>query len=224
MRCRQQSQHEAFDALSIAPDATSLTEVPGERPTMHPLSALRRTSVSLLTAGVLVAVAASPAHAQDATATQQISGGSLAFISGTPGDVTFPAISLDGTDRTNPAAQAFTVSDARGSEAGWSISATSTTFTSGSDTLPTDATTITSFSGLACDGGSSCTPASNAITPPYALPAAAVAPVATKMFNAQAGSGMGNQVFNANWQLSIPAATPAGTYTSTWTFTLGTTP
>ncbi|MBJ7519951.1 MAG: WxL domain-containing protein [Solirubrobacteraceae bacterium] len=191
---------------------------------MSLLPALRHTAVLLLTAGVAVLMTAAPAHAQTATATQQISGGSLAFIGGTPGDVTFPPVSLTGSDQTNPASQTFTVSDARGSEAGWSISATSTTFTSGSDTLPTDATTITSFSGLACDGGSSCTPASNAITPPYALPAAAVAPVATKMFNAQAGSGMGNQDFNANWQLSIPAATPAGTYTSTWTFTLGTTP
>lgn len=171
-----------------------------------------------------LALGSAPAHAADATATQQISAGSLAFLNSTPGDVTFPPVALDGTDRQNPATQVFNIGDARGSAAGWSLSATSTTFTSGSDTLPTDATTITSFTGLACDGGSSCTPASNAITPPYALPAGAPAPTATKMFNAQAGSGMGNQSFTANWRLSIPAATPAGTYTSTWTFTLGTTP
>lgn len=190
---------------------------------MRPRTISQRTTLALLTAVPLL-LSAGPAHAVDATATQQVSAGSLAFLGGTPGNVTFPPISLDGTDRTNSATQGFSVGDARGSEVGWSISATSTTFTSGSDTLPNDATTITSFSGLACDGGSTCTPASNAITPPYALPAGAAAPTATKMFNAQAGSGMGNQSFTANWQLSIPAATPAGTYTSTWTFTLGTTP
>lgn len=181
------------------------------------------TTASLL-ATILAMVVAAPARAADATATQQISAGSLAFINSTPGNVTFPPIALDGTDRQNPATQVFSIGDARGSGAGWSISATSTTFTSGSDTLPTDATVITSFTGLACDGGSTCTPASNAITPPYALPAGTPAPTATKMFNAQAGSGMGNQSFTANWRLSIPASTPAGNYTSTWTFTLGTTP
>lgn len=185
---------------------------------------LHLSSIPMLAVAAVALAGATPAQAEDATATQQVSAGSLAFIGSTPGDVTFPAVTLNGNDRTNPATQSFNVSDARGSEAGWSISATSTTFTSGSDTLPTDATTITSFTAPACDGGSTCTPASNATTPPYALPAGAPAPTATKMFNATVGSGMGNQSFTANWQLSIPSATVAGTYTSTWTFTLGTTP
>lgn len=187
-------------------------------------TALIRKASPCLAAIAAALTFAAPAHAVDATATQQITGGSLAFIGSTPGNVTFPSLALNGANQTNPATQLFNVSDGRGSEAGWSISATSTTFTSGSDTLPNDATTITSFSGLACDGGSSCTTANNAITPPYALPADTAAPVATKMFNAQAGTGMGNQSFTANWQLSIPASVPTGTYTSTWTFTLGTTP
>jgi hypothetical protein len=61
---------------------------------------------------------------------------------------------------------------------------------------------------------------------PYTLPAAPAAPTATKLFNAPANSGMGDQTVTAIWTLAIPAdavasATP---YASTWTFSLVTGP
>lgn len=187
------------------------------------MSRSRNTLFGLAAAAVLSVAASGSAMA--ATATQQVNAGSLSFINSTPGDVTFPAVTLNGTDQTQTQTQAFDVSDATGSNAGWSITATSTTFTAaGTHTLSNTATTIQSAPGAACDASSSCTLASNGISYPYVLPAAAVAPVATKMFNAAANTGMGNQTVTPTWSLAIPSTTWAGgagsPYTSTWTFTL----
>ena len=55
---------------------------------------------------------------------------------------------------------------------------------------------------------------------PYTLPAAATAPTATKLYNAPAGTGMGDQTVTPTWTLTIPANAYAGTYTSTWTLSL----
>lgn len=187
------------------------------------MSRSRHTLFGLAAAAVLSLTASGSAMA--ATATQQVNAGSLSFINSTPGDVTFPAVTLNGTDQTQTQTQAFDVSDATGSNAGWSITATSTTFTAaGIHTLSNTATTIQSAPGTVCDASSSCTLASNGISYPYVLPAAAVAPVATKMFNAAANTGMGNQTVTPTWSLAIPSTTWAGgagnPYTSTWTFTL----
>jgi len=167
--------------------------------------------------------AAAPAEAT--TASEQINAGSLSFINATPADITFPATTLDGTNQTVTQTQGFDVSDATGTNAGWNIQATSTTFTAGSHTLPTTAATIQSApSDSACDSGSTCTLATNGVTYPYTLPAAATAPAPTEIFDAAANTGMGNQTVTPTWSLAIPATTWAGgagnPYTSTWTLTL----
>lgn len=180
------------------------------------------TAASLSGASTALAATAST------TVTAPVSGG-LQFINGSPGDVTFPGVTLNGSDQTVQQTQAFDVSDARGTAVGWAITATSTTFDAGGGhTLPTTATTITSAPSQACDAGSTCSAAVNGISYPYTLPAAAVAPAATKMYNATANSGMGNQTVTPTWNLTIPASAWAGgvgsPYTSTWTFTLSQTP
>jgi len=168
----------------------------------------------------LALAALAPAGAGATTASEQVNAGALSFINSTPGNVTFPAVTLNGTDQVKTQTQAFDVSDATG----WSITATSTTFTAAGHTLSNTATTIAGAPSTACDVSSSCTLASNSITYPYVLPAAAVAPVATKMFNAALNTGMGNQTVTPTWSLSVPATTWAGgagsPYTSTWTLTL----
>lgn len=185
------------------------------------LTALAATALAVA-AGLLSS--ASPASA--ATASTTVSAGSLAFINGSPGDVTFPGVVLNGSDQTQTQTQAFDVSDATGSNAGWSITATSTTFTAaGTHTLPNTATTIQAPPTRACDALSSCTLATNGISYPYVLPAApGAAPTATKMFNAAASTGQGNQTVTPTWTLAVPATSWAGgagsPYTSTWTFTL----
>jgi hypothetical protein len=160
-----------------------------------------------------------PAGASTGTAT--ITAGSLAFVS-TPPNVSFTA-TLTGTDQTVTATQAIDVGDATGSGAGWNTTATSTTFSTGGatpKTLSNAATTVSATPTDACDTGSSCTLATNAVTYPYTLPAGTTAPTATKLFNAAANSGMGNQTVTPTWRLAVPANTSPGTYTSTWTLSL----
>jgi WxL domain surface cell wall-binding len=162
-----------------------------------------------------------PASAVAATATATLSAGSLAFVS-TPPNVSFSA-TLNGTDQTVTSAQALDVGDATGSGAGWNLTATSTTFTTGGGTphtLSTSATTVGASPTVACDTGVTCVLATNSVSYPYTLPAASTAPVATKVFNAAANTGMGNQTVTPSWKLAVPASTLAGTYTSTWTISL----
>jgi hypothetical protein len=166
--------------------------------------------------------AAAPAGAT--TASEQINAGTLSFINSTPANITFPATTLNGTNQTQTQTQAFDVSDATGTNAGWNIQATSTTFTAGTHTLPTTATTIAATPTDSCDASSTCTLATNNISYAYTLPAAATAPTATKLFNAAANTGMGAQTITPTWTLAIPSSTWAGgagtPYTSTWTLTL----
>jgi WxL domain surface cell wall-binding len=173
-------------------------------------------STALIGVIAIIAVTGVPAYATTGTAT--ISAGSLAFVTAAP-NVSFSA-TLNGTDQSVTSAQALDVSDATGSGAGWDITATSTTFTSGAKLLATSATTLTGAPTTACDAGATCTLATNSITYPYMLPAATTAPTATKMFNAALNTGIGNETVTPTWHLAVPAATLAGTYTSTWTLSL----
>jgi hypothetical protein len=176
----------------------------------------------MVTCAVAAACAATiPFAALAATGTATISAGSFGFVS-TPPNVSFSA-TLNGVDQTLSSNQALDVGDATGSGTGWNITATSTTFTTGGGTphlLSTSATSITSAPSDTCDASATCTTGTNAITYPYVLPAASVAPTATKVFNAAANTGMGNQTVTAAWKLAVLASTYAGTYTSTWTISL----
>jgi WxL domain surface cell wall-binding len=175
----------------------------------------------MVVCGLLIAA---PAAGASVTATEEVTEGTLEFINSTPANITFPATTLNGTNQTASRAQAFDVADARGTGAGWSITATSTTFKSASHTLSTTATTIASAPADACDAGATCTLASTNVSYPYTLPAAEPAPTATKLFNATENAGLGDQTVTPTWSLAIPANTYKGTYTSTWTLTLASTP
>ena len=164
-------------------------------------------------------LSASPAGATSASAA--ITAGSLAFVS-TPASVGFSA-TLNGTDQTPTAVSTFDIGDATGSGVGWNVTATSTTFTTGGGTpklLPTTATSVQTAPTVACDSSVTCTTATNAISYPFVLPAGTTAPTAQKLFNSAANTGMGNQTVSATFRLSVLANTFAGTYTSTWTYSL----
>lgn len=158
-----------------------------------------------------------PAAATSATAT--LSQGTFGFVTA-PAATAFPSITLTGADVSANSTQTFDVGDATGSGAGWNITATSTTFTAGSHTLPTTAVTVQSVPSVACDAGASCQVATNGTSYPYSLPAAATAPTATKIFSAAANTGLGNQTVTLVFKLSVPASAFAGSYASTWTYTL----
>jgi hypothetical protein len=178
----------------------------------------KKLGAGLAVVGSLLLIAG-PAGATTASAT--LTAGSLGFA-GTPGNLTFPSVALNGQNRTVNASQPLDVADATGSGAGWNVTATSTLFTSGSYTLPAGATTLTSAPAAAtCDTGVTCTPAgSNNVSYPYSLPAGSTAPTATKLFSAGLGTGLGDQTLSPTWTLAIPGNAYAGNYTSTWTLSI----
>src|SRR5437773_2617127 len=60
------------------------------------------------------------------------------------------AVTLDGTDKTVNYTLAFTLNN--NSNGGWNVTITSTLFTSGSHTLPSTASTVTSQPTATCQG------------------------------------------------------------------------
>ena len=181
----------------------------------------RRTAIRVaVAAGGLGALAftAMPAGAST-SASASITAGSLGFVS-TPTSVSF-SDTLNGSNQSVTASQAFDVGDATGSGTGWNVTATSTTFSAtGGHTLPTTAVSVTGAPSVACDASTTCTSATNAIAYPYVLPAGTTAPTATKLWNAAANTGMGNQTVTASFTLAVPGNTYAGSYSSTWTYSL----
>ncbi len=104
---------------------------------------------------------------------------------------------------------------------GWNLSITSTTLTSGANTLPTTGSTITSVAGF-CSASGTCS--SNLLTNtissfPMTLPAGTTAPTAVKFLGTIAGSGTGAYTVTATISVNIPAIAKTGTYTSTITLT-----
>lgn len=140
-----------------------------------------------------------------------------------PGAVSFGTAGLTGADATKTTTATVTVDDERGAPgAGWNLALTSTTFTTGSRTLPTTATTLTGVTPTAVAGR--CSAPTNAIGYPLTVPAASVAPAASKIFDAAVGTGTGGTDLALALSLALPANAYTGAYTSTWTFTLSSGP
>jgi hypothetical protein len=175
-----------------------------------------RLAGAVLAAAGAVVFGALPAGATTATAT--VTGGSLGFVSA-PASTGF-SVSLTGKDVVATATTTFDVGDATGAGTGWNITATSTSFTAGSHSLPTSAVTVLSLPTVASDTGATCTTATNGISYPYTLPAGTTAPTATKLSSAAANTGLGNQTVSVGFQLAVSANAYAGNYTSTWTYSL----
>ena len=167
--------------------------------------------------GIAVAVLtlAAAAVAGTVTATATVTGaGSLALSNGSTATLTD---TLDGTDQTVNYTLPLTLTDARGTGAGWNLTITSTTFNDGaSHTLATTASSISSVA-MTCVAGGTCTNATNSITYPTTVPAAATAPAAVKLFNSAAASGLGRFTITPTIAVSIPGNAYAGSYSSTIT-------
>jgi putative surface cell wall-binding protein len=175
----------------------------------------RQRIFTLIGIGLAALILVSAAVAGTITATATVSGaGSLALSNGTTATL---SDTLDGTDQTVSYTVPLTLTDARGSGAGWNLTLTSTTFTDGaSHTLSTSASTIASVA-MACVAGGSRTNATNAIAYPVTIPAAATAPAAVKVFNSAANSGLGRFTITPTVNVAIPGNSYAGSYTSTLT-------
>jgi WxL domain surface cell wall-binding len=131
-----------------------------------------------------------------------------------------PSISdtIDGTDQTVSYAPVLGVVDARGTGAGWNLQVSATTFSDGSG--HTLAPGTVSAAVQACQGGSTCTAATNSgITLPLTITG-----VAAKFFNAAVNTGLGKLNVTPTVQVAIPGNAYAGTYTSTVTLAATTGP
>lgn len=128
--------------------------------------------------------------------------------------------------------QGYTVNDATGSGAGWHVTASATTFTTGTHTLPdtgtfvttgsTSSPTATTAPSATCTG--TCTLPTNSTTYPVALTTAATTPTATTVYDTAAATGLGQMTIGGStaadpvgWWVNVPASAQAGTYTSTIT-------
>jgi hypothetical protein len=162
----------------------------------------------------LLAVGVSPAAAVPATAT--ITGGPLAMTA--PASASFAA-TLTGADQDVTASQVVNVTDSTGTGAGWNVTLTSTTFTAGGSTLPDSSVTDTGAVG-ACASSVTCVLGTNAVVYPVTVPSSGTAPTAVKILNAALDTGLGSQDWTHSMSLRLLASAKAGTYTSTWTYSL----
>jgi hypothetical protein len=186
------------------------------------LRSRRRAALALIVAlgGALALAPSVGATGVSVTASEELTEGGFEFIGSTPAALTFPATKITGKNIVITKGQPFNVSDARGTGAGWNITATSTLFKNGTHALSSTATTIGSAPADECDAEATCTKATNAISYPYTLPAGETLPTATKMFDAAENSGMGNQTVTPTWSLTVPGNAYKGIYTATWEFSL----
>jgi hypothetical protein len=145
------------------------------------------------------------------------SSGSLGLT--VPSTASFPSFTLDGTNQTATTTVTITPDDETTSHVGWNVTQTSTTFNDGSGhTLPTTATTTTTASTSATGG--TCVMPTNSIGYPVTLPAGSSPPTAVKVYNAASATGQGPTKVTLTYQLSVPANTYRGTYSSTWTLAI----
>jgi hypothetical protein len=137
------------------------------------------------------------------------------------------SVTLDGTNKTGTYSLAIPVSyTSNGSNKfatnGWHITATSTTFKGNTTlrTLSTTASSITSFPDSVGCTQANCTDATNSLTYPVTIPAAAVAPAPVTAYNATAPSGAGGNTVTMQVSVAIPANTFADVYASTLTLAI----
>ncbi len=113
----------------------------------------------------------------------------------------------------------LSISDMTGGATGWNLTMTSTPLTSGSNTIPTTASTIIGTTGVCAAGGPTgvnCMQASltNTVPGSVALPAGDGPPAGVKFFEIAAAPASGVYTITPTISVVIPDTTPPGTYAS----------
>ena len=175
--------------------------------------------VAEYTSNVVEVIGGSGGSSGSAPGTIDVNSGTLSFVSA-PGNLAFPAVTLDGVDQSVSASLGIDLGDNTGLGAGWQLDATGTELSDGSHSLPADAVTVDTAPNDACDTGATCTLATDAVSYPYVLPTGTSPPAATALFSAAVGTGMGDQTVTPVFSLAVPANAAAGAYSATWTFSL----
>lgn len=173
----------------------------------------RRLAISTVAAGTLLATALAPGAfaADDTTAT--VTGGSLSITN--PLAANFESRVVTGVAQTTPAAlDAFSVSDLRGSGAGWNVTAQASPFTGVTlKTLAAGSLTM-SQPTVASPDTESADP--SIVVGPYTIDGAAV-----KISSAALNAGMGTYNFSTTTMtLALPADVYADVYASTVTISV----
>lgn len=159
-----------------------------------------RISAAVAALAVLASLSAAPAQAALSLSAQA--------------SRTFTAVALNGNDRTTTYTVQLTAGDT-GPSAGWSISITSTAFSTPgppASTLDVDASTVTGVA-VACVSSCGTTPA-NSVTYPLGVPAGPTAPPAVTLRNASAGTGTGTWRVTPTIRVDVPANAYKGTYSA----------
>jgi hypothetical protein len=138
-------------------------------------------------------------------------GATFTYSVTTASPVTAPGITLSGDDQTKTFTIVSQVAYTGGNNtAGWNVQASSTTLTSGSNTLPPLDVTAGTF---ACASSCTTNPTSS-VTYPVTLSG-----TAQRIYNAAANTGRGTFNVTNTFQVTYPANAIAGTYSCTVTLT-----
>jgi hypothetical protein len=183
-----------------------------------------RITASILAACAL-AIMTPAAFASDSTSVT-VTGGTLTITNPLAAD--FPGVTLNGADQTKTASLAtFAVEDARGSGAGWNVTAQATRFSevdgtgalvTGGKQLPVSSLAM-SQPTVAADGTTSAAPSITA--GPYTIDGGS----AVKVASAAIDTGMGRYDFGATTlSLTVPANAYAKSYKSEVTITAASAP
>ncbi len=163
-----------------------------------------RTSIKIagIVAGtsLIFAAAVSPAMADTSEVSGTVIGGDLTF---TTSPVTLTGVQLDGKtvqSATGTAETAWSVTDARGTGAPWSLSVSGTDFTSAAGTVDTILRTITIDNLILTPGDITAGAGSDVAPTASPLPMS----TAPQSLVATTGSGMGSYTFTPSFDLSIP--------------------
>jgi hypothetical protein len=144
------------------------------------------------------------------------------FTWGVPATIDFHGM-LNGHAQVLADSQGLDISDLVGNGDGWHITLDVTQFTTGGGTphtLALDAASDMSHTGVCDFGPDDCNLAEDS-----AVPVALVAGSGpTVIQSAIADSGMGTMTYTHVMNLAIPAVARAGTYSSTWTYSIATGP
>jgi hypothetical protein len=207
-------------------------------------------TVVLLAGGLGAAVVLTGGAAEAAACGTATAAGTACTLTGTLG-VTTGALTLtsptalawatteNGTDQQlvdpTTAHHSYLVNDATGSGAGWHVTVSATTFTTGTVTLANTGTFVTTGSitsevattapTAACSSGATCTLPADSTTYPVAITTAASAPTAVNIYDTPAATGLGSITIGigalpVGWWVNVPASAKAGTYTSTISLTV----
>ena len=145
------------------------------------------------------------------------------IIAGSLGGTTEVVYSITGTPgSTITYTMPFTSNDLRGTEAGWNLYITSTTFTGSAGTLPAGASTIIGTTVI-CTVATTCSnpTLTNTVKGAVALPSALeTPPPAVEFFGTPASTGAGIYTVIPTITVVIPGGTLIGTYTSTIVLTI----